>query len=125
MEDLTGINLSAKVRHKDRYYRISWSFAQLQSFIEYKAQQKGLQVIHVDPKYTSQRCPRCGHTEKANRDKKNHIFSCKACRYTLNDDLIGAKNIWQKGLEYRMLVEEQIAAVSMTYTEGLPSASPM
>jgi len=74
MENITGIHLSCKVKKNNRYYRISWAFEQLQS------------------------CPKCGHTHKNNRNKKLHIFKCKACSYNLNDDLIGAKNIQLKGI---------------------------
>ena len=98
MEDLTGINLSCKVKRNNRYYRISWAFYELQQFIEYKAIQVGLRVIYVDPAYTSQTCPKCGHVDKSNRNKKLHFFCCKKCSYSLNDDLIGAKNILNKGI---------------------------
>jgi transposase len=50
--------------------------------------------------YTSQTCPKCGHVEKTNRDKKNHIFKCKTCGYTSNDDRIGAMNLHRKEIEY-------------------------
>ncbi|WP_344387614.1 zinc ribbon domain-containing protein [Streptomyces vastus] len=33
-------------------------------FIEYKARRAGVPFIEVDGAYTSQRCPRCGHTER-------------------------------------------------------------
>jgi putative transposase len=59
------------------------------------------QVIAVDPEHTSQQCPKCGHTEKANRNKKIHLFCCKSCGYQSNDDRIGAMNLRQKGIEYR------------------------
>jgi IS605 OrfB family transposase len=103
MEDLAGINLSCKVRKKDRYYRVSWAFNQLQEFIEYKALEVGLRVIYIDPAYTSQKCPKCGHTHKLNRDKKNHIFKCRACGYTANDDYVASQNIRDKGIELRHL----------------------
>lgn len=61
-------------------------------------------VIAVNPKYTSQQCPKCGHIEKANRNKKQHIFCCKNCSYTSNDDRIGAMNLWNKGIQY---IEDQ------------------
>ena len=57
-------------------------------------------VIAVDPKYTSQTCPKCGHIEKSNRNKKHHIFCCKNCGYQSNDDRIGAMNLWNKGIQY-------------------------
>ena len=68
--------------------------------LEYKAKLNQSIVIAVDPKYTSQTCPKCGHIEKSNRDKKNHIFCCKNCGYQSNDDRIGAMNLWRKGIEY-------------------------
>jgi putative transposase len=102
MEDLTGIKLSCKVKKENRYYRVSWAFEELQRFIEYKAIQAGLKVIYVNPKYTSQTCPICGHTHKDNRNRILHLFKCKACKYTLNDDLIGAKNIQHKGYDERI-----------------------
>lgn len=107
IENLTGINLSCKVKKENKYYRVSWAFDQLQRFIEYKAEPLGLKVIYIDPRYTSQTCPKCGHTHKDNRNKKLHTFKCKACGYTLNDDLIGAKNIYAKGLTERQRIEQQ------------------
>jgi len=38
--------------------------------------------------------------EKSNRNKKIHVFSCKNCGYTSNDDRIGAMNLYRKGIEY-------------------------
>ncbi|EDT83790.1 RNA-guided endonuclease InsQ/TnpB family protein [Clostridium botulinum] len=105
MENLTGINLSCKVKKDNRYYRVSWAFNQLQQFIEYKAVQAGLKVIYINPKYTSQTCPICGHIHKDNRNKKLHIFKCRACGCTLNDDLIGAKNIQHKGYDEKVKLE--------------------
>lgn len=108
MENLQGINLSCKVKKDNRYYRVSWAFNQLQSFINYKAKQLGLKVIYIDPRYTSQTCPKCGHTHKDNRNKKLHIFKCKACGYSLNDDLMASKNIQAKGIIERQKLEQAV-----------------
>ena len=89
-----------KVNINNRYVSVSWSFYQFKQLLEYKAQMNNSMLIVVNPKYTSQTCPKCGHTEKANRDKKKHIFKCKNCNYQSNDDRIGAINLWRKGLEY-------------------------
>ena len=101
LEDLTGIrNSTEKVRKNNRYISVSWAFYQFRQMLEYKASLVGSKVIFVDPRYTSQACPKCGHVEKDNRDKKNHIFKCKACGYTSNDDRIGSMNLQRKGIEY-------------------------
>ena len=101
LEDLTGIRgATEKVRRKDRYVLVSWSFFDLRKKLEYKAWLNGSKVVAFNPAYTSQTCPKCGHTEKANRDKKNHRFVCKNCGYQSNDDRIGAMNLHRKGIEY-------------------------
>ena len=101
LEDLTGIrSATEKVRTKDRYVSVSWSFYDLEQKIKYKAIKNESTVITVDPRYTSQCCPVCGHTEKSNRNKKKHLFCCKNCGYSSNDDRIGAMNLYRKGIEY-------------------------
>ena len=70
-----------------------WSFAELQRMIAYKALMHESIAIKVDAHYTSQACPRCGHTGEANRPKKGLLFRCQHCQYTLHADLVGARNI--------------------------------
>ena len=101
LEDLTSIRQATeKVRRKDRYVSVSWSFYDLEQKIKYKAAMHNCSVINVDPRYTSQTCPVCGHTEKSNRNKRLHLFCCKTCGYKSNDDRIGAMNLYRKGIEY-------------------------
>ncbi|MCA0756292.1 transposase [Paenibacillus sp. N4] len=101
LEDLTGIRgATEKTRLKDRYVTVSWAFHQLRKMVEYKAQLAGSITIAVDPKHTSQECPVCGHTAKENRDKAKHLFRCRDCGYTSNDDRIGAMNLYLKGKQY-------------------------
>lgn len=101
LEDLSGVrSATERVYRKDRYVSVSWSFYDLERKLKYKAALNESSVINVDPRYTSQTCPVCGHTEKTNRDKKKHIFCCKACGYTSNDDRIGAMNLYRMGINY-------------------------
>ncbi|MBR6012247.1 MAG: transposase [Selenomonadaceae bacterium] len=72
--------------------------------LTYKVWKHGSKVKVFDPRYTSQTCPICGHTERANRDKKKHIFVCKNCYYHSNDDRIGAVNLYRKEIEYSSTV---------------------
>ena len=106
LEDLTNVrNATERVKTKNRYVTVSWSFYDLEQKLMYKAAEHGQKVIKVDPRYTSQTCPKCGHTESANRNKYKHIFCCRNCGYTSNDDRIGAMNLYRMGIEY--LVESQ------------------
>lgn len=110
LEDLTGIrSATERVALKDRYEQVSWAFFDLRRKMEYKAELYGSKVIAVDPKYTSQTCPKCGYTHKLNRDKKNHIFVCRECGYRSNDDRIGAMNLHRKGMEYLSAVTAEQA----------------
>ena len=101
LEDLSGVrNATERVRTKDRYVSVSWSFYDFEQKLIYKAKQNQSTVIKVDPRYTSQCCPVCGHIEKSNRNKKIHLFTCKNCGYKSNDDRIGAMNLYRMGINY-------------------------
>lgn len=107
LEDLSGVrNVTERIRLKDRYVSVSWSFYDLEQKLIYKAKQNQSTVIKVNPAYTSQTCPCCGHMEKSNRDKKLHLFTCKNCGYRSNDDRIGAMNLYRMGINY--LEESQV-----------------
>ena len=113
LEDLTGIrNVTECVKTKNRYVSVSWSFYDLEQKLIYKAKQNQSSVIKVDPRYTSQCCPACGHTEKSNRNKKIHLFTCKNCGYTSNDDRIGAMNLYRMGINY--LADSQVPNTVVT-----------
>ena len=113
LEDLSGIrNATEHVKTKDRYVSVSWSFYDLEQKLMYKAKQNQSIVIKVDPAYTSQCCPICGHTEKANRNKKIHLFTCKNCGYKSNDDRIGAMNLYHMGIDY--LADSQVPNTVVT-----------
>ena len=116
LEDLTGIrNAAERVKTKDRYVSVSWPFYNLEQKLIYKAKQNQSSVIKVDPRYTSQCCPACGHTEKSNRNKKIHLFTCKNCGYTSNDDRIGAMNLYRMGIDY--LADSQVPNTNTVVTE--------
>ena len=88
-----------KTVRKDQRREINnWSFFQLEQFLTYKAAAKGVGVVFVDARYTSQRCSKCGHIKKANR-KYQSIFKCRKCGFSHNADLNAAKNICLKYLD--------------------------
>jgi len=92
LEDLRGIR--SKKRGKKLNKMIgTWTYFQLEQFLTYKAEEKGIQVVKVDPHFTSQKCSKCGHTEKKNRIGNN--FKCCACGFRLNADLNASRNILQ------------------------------
>lgn len=69
---------------------VGWS--QFFQILAFKAECAGKRVVAVDPRYTSQRCNACGHTEKANRVNQSK-FVCRSCGHTANADHNAALNI--------------------------------
>ena len=92
LEELTNINKRVTVRRVNRSERMSWAFAQLRSYITYKAELYGVPLAIVPARYTSQTCSECGHCEKANR-KSQAMFFCMSCGHAENADFNASKNI--------------------------------
>jgi putative transposase len=72
-------------------------FRALQYYTSYKAAFEGVPTAWIDPEYTSQQCPICGHTERANRHKKR--FKCRDCEHQDHSDRGASVNVAVKGIE--------------------------
>ena len=92
LEDLTHIRDRTTVRKKDRARHSGWAFAQLQSFVTYKATLAGVPVLTVDARNTSRQCHACGHIAKGNR-KSQSAFVCLQCGHSANADQNAARVI--------------------------------
>jgi putative transposase len=64
--------------------------------LEYKQLWNGGHLVKIDPRYTSQKCSKCGHTHKNNR-KSQSKFVCVKCSHSENADINAAKNILEAG----------------------------
>ena len=92
LEDLTGIRARVRHRKPQRVMMSSWAFAQLGSFISYKAQRAGVPVVYIDPAYTSKECADCHHIEKLNRARQA-LFICRGCGVVAHADRNASRNI--------------------------------
>lgn len=88
LERLANIRSTTRTSRKNNPSLHIWSFYRLAQYIEYKAKFAGIKVEYVNPAYTSQTCPVCGHVHHAN--DRNYV--CK-CGFHIHRDLLGAMNI--------------------------------
>jgi putative transposase len=96
-EDLKGMRdgLDYGARMNRRLHHLP--FRALQYYTSYKAAFEGIPTTWIDPEYTSQRCPKCGHTARSNRRRKR--FTCAACGHQDHADRSASVNIAVKGIE--------------------------
>jgi len=96
LEDLTSIRVQNR-KGKDFNRKLnSWAFYQLAQFFEYKAEALGKRVIYVDPRFSSQKCSKCGDIRKSNR--KGSSYHCRDCGFQIHADLNASRNIAQAGI---------------------------
>lgn len=96
LEDLSKIRVQ-KRRDKQFNRKLNnWSFYQLEQFLRYKAENLGKHTLLVDARYTSQKCSKCGHVYKRNRN--GSAFRCRKCGFELHADLNASRNIAQAGI---------------------------
>jgi len=103
MEQLTGIRrLYKRGNRQGPRYRgrmNSWSYAELQRQIEYKARWEGLPVIYVRPHGTSVKCSMCG-SRMARKPEENRQLKCPTCGVSLDRDVNAARNILARGVRF-------------------------
>lgn len=93
---LEDLNIKTKKKKGKAFNSLlsTWSWYQFEQFLKYKATLAGKRVEFVNAAYTSQKCSRCGHTEKANRPEQS-VFHCKVCGLDLHGDINGSRNVKQ------------------------------
>ena len=89
---------SLKQSKQDNYILRDWAIADLQTKLKYKAEEFGIEVKEVDPRYTSQRCSQCGHIDRENRPDQA-TFTCQSCGFDVNADYNAAKNLSVEGID--------------------------
>jgi putative transposase len=65
----------------------------VQSCVEYEARERGLEVVKVDPRGTSSRCPRCGGRLA---EDGYRVLSCKKCGFIGDRDVIVTVNLYRR-----------------------------
>ena len=93
IEDLSNIRFSSKRRNKAFKTKLNrWNFGQLRSFLTYKSILNGVNLVVINPRYTSQTCSKC----KCIGKRTNKVFKCtnEKCEVDIIDaDFNAAQNI--------------------------------
>ena len=79
----------------------SWNFYQLRQIIEYKSRLLGIEVIPIDPSYTSKTCSRCGILG----NRKDKHFECPQCGHVDHADANASFNIGGQSVIDRDITE--------------------
>ena len=96
MENLNLKETKSEAKNKDgiNYNRVAslLHLNDIKHVIKRLANKRDIVVSWVNPKYTSQQCPICGHINKNNRITQE-IFCCEKCFHNNNADINAAVNI--------------------------------
>lgn len=94
--------LSGNIKVDQPWLVRNWAPGMLIDAVRWQATQLGVKIRFVDPRYTSQRCSKCGHIDKQNRPKNKQgaaYFQCTACGYSDHADKNAARNLSIEGIE--------------------------
>ena len=96
VEDLAGLKTGKKANRSKEFRRklAPWTYRQVITRIEEKAEQNRVRVIAVDPANTSRKCPSCGTVSKDSRS--GECFKCVSCGHAADADFVGALNVLAK-----------------------------
>jgi transposase, IS605 OrfB family, central region len=78
----------------------------------------GIEIIEINPAYTSQECNSCGYVDKNNR-KDTQEFECKACGNKTNAQINGAKNILKRSSLGNLTKKQVLKILIERYLERL------
>jgi IS605 OrfB family transposase len=73
----------------------TWAFDRLYQYLNYKGEERGIEVLKENEWNTSKTCCKCGDTADSNRVERG-LYVCDSCGLVANADCNGAENIRQK-----------------------------
>lgn len=96
VENLKNVkkNSKGKINKKFNNKLQRWSYSKVLNKLSLVCESNGINLVKVDPSYTSQTCSRCGSIDKSNR--KGEIYQC-SCGLLIDADVNAAINIHNRG----------------------------
>ena len=98
VEDLKDVkrNSKGKINKKFNNKLQRWSYTKVLDRLSLICDERGIDLIKINPAYTSQKCSKCGFIHKDNRKKEK--FLCMECRTELDVDYNASINILHSGI---------------------------
>jgi putative transposase len=98
VEDLKNVKKDSKGKINKKFNNKlqRWSYPKVLSKLSMVCEEQGINLIKVDPAYTSQTCSKCGSIHKESR--KGEHFKCIDCNYELDADYNASINILHRGI---------------------------
>jgi IS605 OrfB family transposase len=105
VEDLKNVkkNSKGKINKKFNNKLQRWSYSKVLNKLSLICEEKGINLIKVNPSYTSQMCSRCGSIYKESRNGEK--FKCIDCGFEIDADLNAAINILHRGVYSPLLTK--------------------
>jgi len=93
LEDLEKLRENGKKNKRFNKRLGLWFYRRVQFCVEYEAMERGLEVVKVNPRGTSSKCPRCGGklVEDGHR-----VLRCRKCGFVGDRDVTAAVNLYRK-----------------------------
>jgi putative transposase len=93
LEDLDKLRENNK-RGREFNKRLGlWFYRRLQFCVEYEARERGIEVVKINPRGTSSKCPRCG---KKLFEDGHRMLRCMKCGFVGDRDVIATINLYKK-----------------------------
>jgi putative transposase len=93
LEDLEKLRENGKKNRRFNKRLGLWFYRRVQLCVEYEARERGLEVVKINPRGTSSKCPRCGGklVEYGHR-----VLRCRECSFMGDRDVTATLNLYGK-----------------------------
>ncbi|MEM4913633.1 MAG: transposase [Desulfurococcaceae archaeon] len=94
-ENLRDMKINGRKGSRKLNYRLqTLPYRKMIFNLEYKAYERGLNVVEVDARRTSITCPSCGYMDRENRNSDR--FKCKKCGFEFNSHYVACLNLFSR-----------------------------
>jgi len=94
-ENLRDMKMNGRKGSRKLNYRLqTLPYRKIIFNLEYKAYERGLNVVEVDARKTSITCPSCGYMNRENRNSDR--FKCKKCGFEFNSHYVACLNLFSR-----------------------------